>query len=82
MLYNNLGGIKMNSVKINFDICKECYYCVNFCPKKTVLEKGEKINSKGYYPPKVANIDDCIACGICARVCPEAAIEVIKDSTE
>lgn len=69
----------MNSVNINFEICKECEYCIKYCPKQTVLAKGNKINKKGYYPPKVENIDDCIACGTCARVCPEAAIEVIKD---
>lgn len=67
----------MNSVKISSDLCKECEFCVHFCPKK-VLVKGEKVNKKGYYAVIPEKIEDCIACGICARVCPEAAIEVIK----
>ena len=69
----------MNLVKIDMEKCKECGYCINFCPKKVVLEQGANINKKGYYPATVVNQKECIACGTCAKVCPEAAIEVIKD---
>ncbi|NLK35311.1 MAG: 4Fe-4S binding protein [Gracilibacteraceae bacterium] len=69
----------MNLVKIDIERCKECGYCINFCPKKVVLEKGTSINKRGYYPAVVAKQEECIACGTCAKVCPEAAIEVIKD---
>lgn len=75
------GVLEMNAVNINFELCKECEYCIEFCPRKTVLKKGDHLNKKGYYPP-IVTIDDCIACGICARVCPEAAIEVTKDVNE
>lgn len=68
----------MNSVEVAFELCKECEFCIKFCPKK-VLTKGDKLNKKGYYSVVADKIDDCIACGICARVCPEAAIEVKKD---
>lgn len=53
----------MNLVKIDFDRCKECGYCIKFCPKG-VLSKGTKVNKKGYYPPVVG--EGCIACGTCA----------------
>ena len=39
-------------VKIDFDRCKECGYCIRFCPKG-VLSKGTKVNKKSYYPPVV-----------------------------
>lgn len=71
----------MNRVDINFERCKECGYCINFCPKK-VLKGGKKINKRGYYPPIVENADACTGCGTCARVCPDAAIEVYKDVRE
>lgn len=66
----------MKQVVIDFERCKECGYCIQFCPKG-VLEKGDKLNKKGYYPPALQ--DGCISCGTCALVCPDAAISVYKD---
>ncbi|MEA4892010.1 MAG: 4Fe-4S binding protein [Peptococcaceae bacterium] len=68
----------MNQVTIDFERCKECGYCVNFCPRKA-LAIGGVINKRGYYPP-VFEAEKCIACGTCARVCPEGAVEVMKMS--
>ena len=66
----------MNQVVIDFDRCKECGYCIKFCPKN-VLAKGDKVNKKGYYPPVIG--EGCIACGTCAKVCPDTAISVYKE---
>jgi 2-oxoglutarate ferredoxin oxidoreductase subunit delta len=68
----------MNRVTVNPQFCKSCLYCINFCPKK-VLVMGNERNSKGYFSPVPAEIDKCIACSICAVVCPEGAITVEKD---
>lgn len=69
----------MNRITINQENCKECGYCMHFCPKKVVLKKDTLVNSKGYYPVCVAEQDECVACGICATMCPEGAIKVEKD---
>ena len=37
----------MGTIKIDFQRCKECGYCINFCPKK-VLSKGTAVNKRGY----------------------------------
>lgn len=69
----------MTKVTIDFDRCKECQYCMAFCPKK-ILSAGDKMNKQGYYTPVITDMEACIGCGTCARVCPEGAIEVVKMS--
>ena len=66
----------MGIVKIDFERCKECGYCIGFCPKH-VLTKGTAVNKRGYVPPVVG--EGCIGCGTCARMCPDAAISVYKE---
>ena len=51
-------------IKIAFQRCKECGYCIDFYPSGSI--KGRKLNSNGY-PPVITNIDKCLACGTCAR---------------
>ena len=52
---------------------------LHFCPKKTILKKSETVNKMGYYAVEAVDMTDCVACGICATVCPEGAIMVEKD---
>ena len=55
--------------------CKECGFCWTFCPKE-VLEKSEKINSKGFHYPRVkeGKEEACVDCKTCTLICPEFAI--------
>lgn len=58
--------------------CKECEWCMQFCPEE-ILEKSDVINKKGYHPPKLkdgASFDDCAECHFCELICPEFAIYV------
>lgn len=66
----------MARIVINRDKCKACYLCIDACPKK-VLEADSTVNVMGYYPAKVKNAQDCIGCAMCARVCPDIAIEKV-----
>ena len=46
------------------------------CPKNIVIMDTERINSKGYHPATVMEMDKCIGCAFCARICPDVVIEV------
>ena len=55
--------------------CKDCLFCIDFCPRD-VLQKSPSMNAKGYHYPMVASgkEDECIHCQFCTIVCPEFAI--------
>ena len=62
-------------VVINDSLCKNCGYCVKFCPKH-ILEMGKTRNKRGPFYPVMTDADKCITCAICAMMCPEGAIDV------
>ncbi len=64
--------------KVTFDedACKGCELCVAVCPVKIIELNREKINSKGYSPAHVVEMEKCIACGNCAIMCPDSVIRV------
>ncbi len=67
----------MAKIVVKSERCKSCGYCIKFCPKK-VLEIGHEVNSKGYEYVVPTNMDACIACCMCGRICPDGAIEIYK----
>ena len=64
-------------VQINANLCKNCGYCVKFCPKK-ILKIGHVRNRRGQFYPVMTDEEKCITCAICATMCPEGAIEVTE----
>ncbi len=65
-------------VRMLSQYCKGCGYCVHFCPKK-VLALGSNRNAQGAFFPVLIKPEDCILCGTCARMCPDAAIELVEE---
>ncbi|MBI4561274.1 MAG: 4Fe-4S dicluster domain-containing protein [Candidatus Rokubacteria bacterium] len=61
--------------------CKECRFCVDFCPQD-VLVLSHDTNPKGYRYPVVAHgkEDACVHCEFCSLVCPEYAIYTVEVS--
>ncbi len=68
------------SIKIDREVCKGCYLCIEVCSKKNI-SVSTKLNQKGYYPAHFEQTDEnrCTACAQCAVICPDVAIEVYRD---
>lgn len=63
------------------DRCKECRFCVDFCPTE-VLVFSTEINAKGYHYPVVSpgREEACVDCEFCSLICPEYAIFTVAAS--
>lgn len=59
------------------DRCKGCELCIAACPKQVLILDTNK-NKKGYYPSAAADLESCIACANCAKICPDSVISVWK----
>jgi 2-oxoglutarate ferredoxin oxidoreductase subunit delta len=51
---------------------------VEACPQDVLALSLNRINVKGYHPAELIAIG-CTGCGICAIVCPEAALTVYRE---
>jgi len=65
----------MATVTIDKVYCKGCDICLSVCPKK-IFVHSKKRNNYGSSMPEVKNADQCAACGMCERMCPDGAINV------
>ncbi len=68
-----------NGVTIDRDACKGCGLCVATCPKQVLRLDPDALNAKGYHPSEPAAPERCIACAMCAIICPDSAITVWKE---
>ncbi len=57
--------------------CKGCHLCTSVCPKDCISKTGE-FNAGGY-ETVAFNEEDCIACGSCYSICPDYAIQIVKE---
>jgi formate hydrogenlyase subunit 6/NADH:ubiquinone oxidoreductase subunit I len=71
----NLARIPRGRVHVIAERCKECDFCINYCPTE-VLAYSDDINAKGYHYPVVAEGKEsaCVHCRFCDLICPELAI--------
>ncbi|HPJ31114.1 MAG TPA: 4Fe-4S binding protein, partial [Methanothrix sp.] len=61
------SGVRRPRLKVDEEKCGGCKVCVKFgCPAIEFDGKVAKINAL------------CSGCGVCAAICPQQAIEVVK----
>ena len=67
--------VPVGRVHVISERCKQCNFCINYCPTK-VLEYSDETNAKGYHFPLVAKGKEtsCVHCRFCDLICPELAI--------
>lgn len=63
----------LGNVEVEFERCKGCGFCVEFCPSGA-LELGGTFNQKGYHPPVLVDQNFCNGCDLCGLYCPDFAI--------
>ncbi len=61
------------------DTCKGCGLCMAACKKRLLQINKDKINKQGYHPICTKDNNACVSCAACARMCPDAAITVVKE---
>jgi 2-oxoglutarate ferredoxin oxidoreductase subunit delta len=66
-------------IEVGEKYCKACELCVSACPQKVLGLDMQKLTPKGYHPVYLV-ADGCTGCGICAIVCPEAALTVYREA--
>jgi 2-oxoglutarate ferredoxin oxidoreductase subunit delta len=66
-------------VKFNIDKCKGCELCVVVCPKQILKIHDSDVNSMGYHPISVTDMELCIGCASCAVMCPDGVISVYTE---
>ena len=67
--------VPQGEVHVIVERCKECNYCIEYCPTD-VLVYSKDTNTKGYHYPVVAadKHSACVYCKYCDLICPELAI--------
>lgn len=62
-------GAPFGRVRVDTDACTLCLACVSSCPTGALHDGGEM--------PQLRFVEwDCVQCGLCARACPEKAIDL------
>ncbi len=71
---------------IHEQFCKGCGYCAEFCARGCIIhplkrnmgDHSQRYSPQGYLLPDFALPEKCNACGVCAWMCPDQAIDVYK----
>ena len=73
------ASVPQGVVHVIAERCKECNFCINYCPVD-VLVYSEDINSRGYHYPVTAEGKEsaCVLCKFCDLICPELAIHTTE----
>ena len=64
-------------IRVDASRCKSCELCVVACPKK-IMAVSDKKNELGFKLAICTDENVCTGCLACAQVCPDVAIEIVR----
>lgn len=67
----------MSRIEIRDDRCKGCLLCTTVCPQEIIVQ-SDRFNKQGYKVVEVTDMEECIGCSSCAKMCPDFCITVYK----
>jgi pyruvate ferredoxin oxidoreductase delta subunit len=68
------GGWRSDRPERNDDKCTQCLMCWIMCPDSAINCADEKVTT--------FNLKHCKGCGICAKVCPVDAIDMVPEGCD
>ena len=66
------------TIAVDENLCKACELCIENCPMQVIALDKNYITPRGFHPAAIYK-EGCTGCGICAVICPEAAITVYRE---
>lgn len=72
-----LAPVPEGEVHVIAERCKECGYCIEYCPTRVLVYTADT-NARGYRYPTLRGEGgaSCVDCKFCELICPELAIYV------
>lgn len=67
------------NVKFDEALCKACGLCIMACPKGLIALNTDATNDSGYSPAHIKDMESCVGCCSCARMCPDCVITIEKN---
>ncbi len=68
------GGWRSDRPERNDEKCTQCLLCWIMCPDSAINAADEKVTT--------FNLNHCKGCGICAKVCPVDAIDMVPEGCD
>jgi len=72
---NQTMAKKAKAIVVDPKLCKGCHICISVCPHG-VLKKSEVVDNRGFFLPRVIDLEACKVCKLCELECPDFAISV------
>lgn len=68
---------RAEAIVVDPKLCKGCHICISVYPHG-VLKSSDVVDNRGFFLPRVIDIQACKVCKLCEMECPDFAISVME----